>query len=85
MEVDWGGKIGANLTSESMFSEVDWGAHETHTSGCMLSEVDWGAHDSSFSFTWSTLNMMEIQKTSSPKDYAEVYHKENHPPISWST
>ena len=48
MEVDWGGIIEANHTSESLLSEVDWVAHETHTSGCMLSEVDWGGHDSSF-------------------------------------
>ena len=47
MEVDWGGKIEANHTSECMLCEVDLGAHETHTCGSMLSEVDWGVHDSS--------------------------------------
>ena len=30
-----------------------------------------------FSFTGSTLTMMESQRTSSPQDYGEDYHKEN--------
>ena len=29
--------------------------------------------------------MMESQRTSSPQDYGEDYHKENFPPLSWST
>ena len=64
-----------------MISEVDWGAHETHTSGFMLSEVDWRMS----SLSWSALTMMEIQRTSSPKDYGDNYQKESFAPISWST
>ena len=33
MQVDWGGKLMVNHTSEYMLSEVDWGAHETHPNG----------------------------------------------------
>ena len=62
-----------NDASKCMLSEVDWGVHETHTSGCMLSEVDWGAHDSIFSLTWSPLTMMESQGLLHPR----TFHKEN--------
>ena len=30
MQADWGGKLRANHINESMPSDTDWGAHETH-------------------------------------------------------
>ena len=30
MQADWGGKLRVNHITESMPSEADWGAHETH-------------------------------------------------------
>ena len=69
MEVDWEGKIKPNHT----------------TSESMLFEVDWGAHDSSFFFSSSTLTRMESQRTDSPKDCGEDYHREHLLPLSWST
>ena len=68
-----------------MLSEVDWGAHEAHTSGRELSEVDWGAHDSSHS-----LYQEHIEHDGEPKDIFtpglwEDYPKGNFLPLSWST
>ena len=48
-----------------MLSEVDCGAHETHTSGYMLSNFDWDLMIQAFSFTRMKLTMIESQKTSS--------------------
>ena len=30
MQADWGEKLRANHINESMPSDTDWGAHETH-------------------------------------------------------
>ena len=47
MEVDWGGKLRVNQTSECLPSEGDWGAHETHPKRHSITEVDWGGYDPS--------------------------------------
>ena len=68
-----------------MLSEVDWGAHETHTSGCLLPEVDWEAHHSSF-----FLYLVHIDHDGEPKDFftqglSGGLLQKTFPPISWST
>ena len=47
MEVDWGGKLIVNHTSECVLSEVDWGAHQTHQNRRSITVGDWGGHDPS--------------------------------------
>ena len=43
--IDWGGKLIVNHTSECMLSEVDCRAHQTHQNGHSITEGDWGGHD----------------------------------------
>ena len=76
-KVDWG----AHETHQYGHSihNVDWGDYDPSLypmDGCMLSEVDWGGPMIQvYSFTLCTLIMMQSQRTSSPKDYGEDYHK----------